>query len=360
MQVILTCAEALSLHEKPLMTDNDTVLELYAQGISAHDLRLSYVNDLCGDNPYLRLSRQEIARDKRFIERMSSLDRIEQEFRLLDLVLFALEEAEPKAVSALLSGQVIGLGLTDAQNLSPNIVPPLQWPFLTIDFEKGSASGAGLNYVGLHFVSRDKLTEDQVQNLEATSKSTAVRLTEVTQSRSLRDLNISTWEDLRLRFLKDNFVEVGGPEQKMRFSLAEMGLMNRTKGEPNASCAMLFQMARHVIFIPNKGTKQKISTLRRTLQKALGLSGGPFHIEGGRGYVPRFQLIDDRDAGDRRAEDEAGMVSYQEIEEGGKEMEEGLFHLPSAGRDQAERPYKEDEEMQGDEASVYIRKRTGR
>ena len=112
--------------------------------------------------------------------------------------------------------------------------------------------------------------------------------------------------------------------------------------------------------VSDKGTKQKISTLRRTLQKALGLSGGPFHIEGGRGYLPRFQLIDDRDAVDRRAEDEAGMVSYQEIEEGGKEMEEGLFHLPSAGRDQEERPYKEDEEMQGDEASVYIRKRTGR
>ena len=344
------------------MTNNDSVLELYDQGISAHDLRSPYVEDRLENNPFIGLSRDGIERAGNDVLVAAGWfpEDTEQEFWQLDCAREALEDAESKAIKALSSGRVIGLGLTDAYDLSLKVVPRLQWPFLTMDFEKGSASGAELDYVGLRFVFRDELTEDQVQNLEATSKSTAVRLTEVTQSRSLRDLNISTWEDLRLRFLKDNFVEVGGPEQKMRFSLAEMGLMNRTKGEPNASCAMLFQMARHIIFIPNKGTKQKISTLRRTLQKALGLSGGPFHIEGGRGYVPRFQLIDDRDAVDRRAEDEAGMVSYQEIEEGGKEMEEGLFHLPSAGRDQEERPYKEDEEMQGDEASVYIRKRTGR
>ena len=108
------------------MTDNDPVLELYNRGISAHDLRSSYVDDLVGDNHYLRLSRQEIAREKSFIKRMGSTDRIEQEFRLLDFMLFALEEAEPKAVKVLLSGQVIGLGLTDAQNLSPKIARRLE------------------------------------------------------------------------------------------------------------------------------------------------------------------------------------------------------------------------------------------
>ena len=56
------------------MTDNDPVLELYNRGISAHDLRSSYVDDLVGDNHYLRLSRQEIAREKSFIKRMGSTD----------------------------------------------------------------------------------------------------------------------------------------------------------------------------------------------------------------------------------------------------------------------------------------------
>ncbi len=344
------------------MTNNDSVLELYDQGISAHDLRSPYVEDRLENNPFIGLSRDGIERAGNDVLVAAGWfpEDTEQEFWQLDCAREALEDAESKAIKALSSGRVIGLGLTDAYDLSLKVVPRLQWPFLTMDFEKGSASGAGLNYVGLHFVSRDKLTEDQVQNLAGTSKSTAVRKTEVTQSRSLRDLNISTWEDLRLRFLKDNFVEVCGPEQKMRFSLAEMGLMNRTKGEPNASCAMLFQMARHVIFIPNKGTKQKISTLRRTLQKALGLSGDPFNIEGGRGYLPRFQLIDDRDALDWRAKDKAVHVSYQEIEEDRKELAEGLFNSPSGGYDQDEHPYKEDGEMRGDAASAYIRERTDR
>ena len=33
------------------MTNKDPVLELYNRGISAHDLRSSYVDDLLGDNP---------------------------------------------------------------------------------------------------------------------------------------------------------------------------------------------------------------------------------------------------------------------------------------------------------------------
>ena len=142
------------------MTDNDPVLELYNRGISAHDLRSSYVGDQLGDNLYVRFSRQQIEREKRELQGVSSLTGREMDEEFFDLyrALDVLEEAESKASEVLSSGQVVGLGLTDAQNLSPKIVPPLQWPFLTIDFEKGSASGAGLNYVGLHFVSRDKLT----------------------------------------------------------------------------------------------------------------------------------------------------------------------------------------------------------
>lgn len=70
-------------------------------------------------------------------------------------------------------------------------------------------------------------------------------------------------------------------------------------------------MVKHVIFTTNKGDKQRISALTRTLQKGLGLASDSFHIEEGRGYLPKFQLIDDREAADRRAEDEAVMVSHQ-------------------------------------------------
>ena len=44
------------------MPDHDTVLELYEHGISAHDLRRSYVGDKLGDNPYVGFSRRELSK----------------------------------------------------------------------------------------------------------------------------------------------------------------------------------------------------------------------------------------------------------------------------------------------------------
>ena len=41
------------------MTNNDSVLELYDQGISAHDLRSPYVEDRLENNPFIGLSRWE-------------------------------------------------------------------------------------------------------------------------------------------------------------------------------------------------------------------------------------------------------------------------------------------------------------
>ena len=149
MQVILTCAEALPLHEKPLMTDNDTVLELYEHGISAHDLRSPYVEDRLENNPFIGLSRDGIERAGNDVLVAAGWfpEDTEQEFWQLDCAREALEDAESKAIKALSSGRVIGLGLTDAYDLSLKVVPRLQWPFLTMDFEKGSASGAELDYV---------------------------------------------------------------------------------------------------------------------------------------------------------------------------------------------------------------------
>ena len=150
------------------MTDNDPVLELYNRGISAHDLRSSYVGDQLGDNPYIRFSRQKIEREKRELQGLSSLTgrEMDEEFFDLHRALDGLEEAESKASEVLSSGQVVGLGLTDAQNLSPEIVSRLEWPFLTIDFEKSSACRPNLDYVGLRFVHRCDLTDQQLNVLQ--------------------------------------------------------------------------------------------------------------------------------------------------------------------------------------------------
>ena len=116
---------------------------------------------------------------------------------------------------------------------------------------------------------------------------------------------------------------MGGPAQKIRLSLAEIGLMNRTEGIPNVSCGILFEMEKHGSISTKGKNKQRISTLRGTLQKKFGLSSNPFHIERGR-YVPNFQLIDDRDAADRRAEAKAVHMSFNDEWQSEVEMSDGV------------------------------------
>ena len=91
-------------------------------------------------------------------------------------------------------GGVIGIGYTSPQNDYPTVVPHQHWFYLTLDFDESNATADDLNYVGLRFVFRDELTEEQVQILEATNKPTVVQRGEVTQSRSLSDLNLSAWQ----------------------------------------------------------------------------------------------------------------------------------------------------------------------
>ena len=131
------------------MPDHDTVLELYEHGISAHDLRSPYVEDRLENHPFIGLSRDGIERAGNDVLVAAGWfpEDTEQEFWQLDCAREALEDAESKAIKALSSGRVIGLGLTDAYDLSLKVVPRLQLPFLTMDFEKGSASGAELDYV---------------------------------------------------------------------------------------------------------------------------------------------------------------------------------------------------------------------
>jgi hypothetical protein len=329
------------------MTDNDSVLELYDQGISAHDLRSPYVKDRLENNPFIGLSRDGIERAGNDVLVAAGWfpEDTEQEFWQLDCAREALEDAESKAIKALSSGRVIGLGLTDAYDLSLKVVPRLQWPFLTMDFEKDSASGAELDYVGLRFIFRDELTEEQVQGLKAISKSTAVRRSEVTQIRSLSDLNISTWEHLHIRFVKNKYVEVGGPEKKLDCFLGDMGLLDRTTGQENKACIALLQMANGAPVTTNK--KHTVSNLRQLLRSQFGLSTDPFHIERGR-YVPNFKILDNWDAADRRAKKRAVHVPFNDEQQADKQSPDR--------NDQDGYSFEEDGEMKNDEASAWLNK----
>ena len=68
------------------MTDNVTVRELYNRGMSAHDLRLSYVGNKLGDNPYASVSRQQIKYERTRLNKVSLLTGQEMDEELLDLL----------------------------------------------------------------------------------------------------------------------------------------------------------------------------------------------------------------------------------------------------------------------------------
>ena len=343
------------------MTDNDPVLELYNRGISAHDLRSSYVGDQLGDNPYVRFSRQQIEREKRELQGVSSLTGREMDGESFDLsrALDVLEEAESKASEVLSSGQVVGLGLRDAQKLSPEIVSRLEWPFLTIDFEKSSACRPDLDYVGLRFVHRCDLTDQQLSMLQRqqphrktgqqAKKGTVVSF----------DLQANDWTDIKIRLLKGFQVSVSVKGSGPRPHSANLGLISNASSKPNDPYKVLLNMARGLPVIP-KVKKHTVAKLTKLLREYFGLSSNPFHIEKGRGYVPNFELIDDRDALDRRAKKKAVHVPFNDEWHGGGQSPDDVVRRPSHGDDQDGHSYEEDSEMQNDEASAWLKEEMSR
>ena len=61
---------------------------------------------------------------------------------------------------------------------------------------------------------------------------------------SFEALGAKLWSDITLRFLKSDFVEVGGPAKKIKVSLDRLGLMNATEAKPNKSFDLLLKMAK--------------------------------------------------------------------------------------------------------------------
>ena len=333
------------------MTDNAKILELYNLGISAHKLRRSYVEDKLDDYPDAGDTRQELiaaAEEDEFFQAY-----------LLPRTLDLLDRVESQIIDGLLSGDIVALGYDDPHDSVLKTMPSHQWHFLKLDFDKSVAIGTDLHYAGLRFLRNCDLTDQQLGALQTQQPYRKAGQQADEDDVGSFDLKANDWTDVTWRFLKASRVGVGIQDKEHRITLGALGLINKTRGGPNAACLLLLGLAEQRRVSSKK--KHLVSDLRKLLQGLFGLhNSDPFHIEEGRGYVPNFQLIDDRDALDWRAKDKAVHVSYQEIEEDRKELAEGLFHSPSGGYDQDEHPYKEDGEMRGDAASAYIRERTDR
>ena len=320
------------------MTDNDTVLELYNLGISAHKLRRSYVEDKLDDYPDAGDTRQELiaaAEEDEFFQAY-----------LLPRTLDLLDRVESQIIDGLLSGDIVALGYDDPHDSVLKTMPSHQWHFLKLDFDKSVAIGTDLHYVGLRFLRNCDLTDQQLNVLQRQQPHRKTGQQAKKGDVVSLGLQANDWTDIKIRLLKDFQASVSVKGSGRRPHIANLGLISNATSKPNDPYNVLLDMARGLPVIP-KVKKHSVTKLTKLLREYFGLSGKPFHIEKGRGYVPNFQLIDDRDALDRRAKEKAVQVPFNDDQQVDKQEPD----------DQDGYSYEEDWEMRGDEASAYIQKR---
>jgi hypothetical protein len=222
-----------------------------------------------------------------------------------------------------LSGDIVALGYDDPHDSTLKSVPSHQWHFLKLDFDKSIAIGTDLHYAGLRFVRNCDLTDQQLGALQTQQPYRKAGQQADEDDVVSFDLQANDWTDVTIRFLNDSIVAVRIQDKEHRITLGALGLINKTRGGPNAACLLLLGLAEQWRVSSKK--KHLVSNVRILLQELFGLyNSDPFHIEEGRGYVPNFQLIDDRDALDRRAEEKAVQVSYDDERHGRGQMSDGL------------------------------------
>lgn len=126
------------------------------------------------------------------------------------------------------------------------------------------------------------------------------------------------WEDVTIKIWKDHKIGLFSKKKEVeRSSFRKIGLMRKDKELPNRLGGILIGLSEGEIFLiqaPNsKRESAAISKLRRVLFKWTGLSDDPFiKYNEFDGWKPRFTLIDDTKSADRRAEEKAKEVPYDD------------------------------------------------
>ena len=305
------------------MSSPDLLNQLHQEGLTAHQLRLTFVDRSVGItawkegeeldsgiwekqlNPFISLRKSEIRQAYR-----STPEDYQDTLIEAETALDAVDDAERPAMDALIDGQYIGLGYTSHTELTVTAIPQRHWHFLSVEFDEGSATGNDFQYKGIRFIESEKLNTDQMLAIKGSLAQMDTTESDAQDSESFEALGAKLWSDITLRLLKNNFVEVGGPAKKIKVSLDWLELMNKTEGIPNVVFELLLKMAKG----RKVSSKQKhlVSRLRRTLEEKFSLPGDPIHFEEQGGYVPNFKIVDDRNAADERAKTEAVFTPYDD------------------------------------------------
>lgn len=125
------------------------------------------------------------------------------------------------------------------------------------------------------------------------------------------------WIDVKIKIYKDFKIGLFIKGKLNKYShFQDIGLMGKRKKVPNNLGIILIGLSQKQKF-PHPTLedhhKTAISKLRHYLRKFSGISADPFHsFNEGDGWIPCFELIDDRRNADERAKKEATHVSYND------------------------------------------------
>ncbi len=155
------------------------------------------------------------------------------------------------------------------------------------------------------------------KELEGLANATDLLSDEASNPEEFKNVEGLNWEDITLTLLSGDHIEISARDLTRKVPLGDLGLINRTTNKPNRLSTLLTAFAKNrrgTLEITSK-LKDQAYDLRKALKAFFPITTNPIPAEG-RYWVPRFNLVDKRDAPDKRAKEKAfrRTVSYDDTD----------------------------------------------
>ena len=155
------------------------------------------------------------------------------------------------------------------------------------------------------------------KELEELAIATDLLSAESSNPEEFKNVEGLNWGDITLTLLSGDHIEISARDLTRKVPLGDLGLINRTTNKPNRLFTLLTAFAKNrrgILEITSK-LKDQAYDLRKALKAFFPITTNPIPAEG-RYWVPRFNLVDKRDAPDKRAKEKAfrRTVSYDDTD----------------------------------------------
>ena len=170
-----------------------------------------------------------------------------------------------------------------------------------------------------------------------------------------RTMENLSWDEITLTLLSGGHIQVSARDLTRNVGLVELGLMNMTTNKPNRRFVLLASLAnsKQSAVRAKPSLKDHIYQMKKSLKSYFGIGSNPLPIQE-KTYVSGFQLIDKRDAPDKRAKEKAlrKTITFDENEHSHQDTPE-----VASPTDSNQYTYDEEDCMVGDAASRWLEKK---